>query len=143
MSLQAHAAGSCSVSASGVSFGSYTYTNPSPTDTTGNIEVSCSLIGLISLFISYDIVFSTGSSGSYSPRTLTFGANDLTYNLYTDPARTSLWGDGGASTNTVSDGYLLGLLTVVRDYTVYGRLPAAQNKPAGSYTDTIIVTVTY
>jgi len=142
-SLHAHAVGDCSVSATSVAFGSYTYDTPSPTDTTGNIEVSCTLEGIISLIIGYDITFSTGNSGSYSPRTLAFGANNLSYNLYTDAARTSIWGDGSASTSTVSDSYLLGLLTEVRNYPVYGRLPAAQNKPAGSYSDTIIVTVTY
>ncbi|MDX2463819.1 MAG: spore coat U domain-containing protein [Porticoccus sp.] len=143
ISLPAHAVGDCSVSATGVSFGSYTYTTPSPADTAGNIEVSCTLIGIFSLLVSYDISLSTGNSGSYSPRSLVFGANNLSYNLYTNAARTNIWGDGSASTSSVSDGYLLGLFTVVRNYTVYGRLPAAQNKPAGSYADTIVVTITY
>ncbi len=141
--LQAHAVGNCSVSANSVSFGSYTYTSPSPTDTTGNVRVSCSLGGFVSLFISYEIAFSTGNSGSYSPRTLAFGGNNLPYNLYTNAARNNVWGDGTGGTSTISDGYLLGLFTVVRDYTVYGRIPAAQNTPAGSYADTIIVTITY
>lgn len=143
LSLQAHAVGNCSVSANSVAFGSYLYTTPSPTDTTGNVRVSCSLGGLVSLLIGYEITFNTGNSGSYSPRTMSFGGNNLTYNLYTNAARTNIWGDGTGGTSTISDGYLLGLFTVVRNYTVYGRIPAAQNKPAGSYADTIIVTITF
>jgi spore coat protein U-like protein len=43
----------------------------------------------------------------------------------------------------VSDGYLLGLGGGVSPYPVYGRIPATQNVQAGSYADTIIVTLTY
>ncbi|WBY09758.1 spore coat protein U domain-containing protein [Sphingomonas sp. 7/4-4] len=35
------------------------------------------------------------------------------------------------------------LLSVDQTITVYGRIRAGQNVPAGSYSDTIIVTVTY
>ncbi|HEY9816722.1 MAG TPA: spore coat U domain-containing protein [Candidatus Obscuribacterales bacterium] len=143
MAPLAHSLASCSVSASGVAFGNYLYTAASPTDSTGNVQVSCSLLDLVSVLVSYEIILSEGNSGAYTPRQLTSGANVLSYNLYTDPAYTLIWGDAGSGTTTVSDGYLLGLLTVVRDYSVYGRLPASQNTPAGSYSDTIIVTVSY
>ncbi|BBA33301.1 spore coat U domain-containing protein [Methylocaldum marinum] len=63
--------------------------------------------------------------------------------MYTDSARSSIWGDGSAGTQTVSDGYLLGLLTVTRHYPVYGRIPADQNVSPGVYLDTIFVTVLY
>ena len=38
------------------------------TDATGNISVSCSLIGIVSLFVNYEIRLSTGISGSYAQR---------------------------------------------------------------------------
>lgn len=139
----AHAIADCTVSATGVAFGNYAFTDPAPTDTTGNVQVSCTLSGLISLNVNYTILLSTGGGGSYAPRKMTNGANPLRYNLYTNAGRSTVWGDGTAGTSVVSDGYLLGIGTTVRNYPVYGRLPASQNTPAGAYADTITVTVNY
>ncbi|MFN3397663.1 MAG: spore coat U domain-containing protein [Sulfurimicrobium sp.] len=139
----AHAIASCTVSATGVAFGNYSFSNPAATDAAGNVQVSCSLLGLISLLVSYDILLSPGGSGSYTPRKMTSGANELQYNLYTNAGRSVVWGDGTGGTSIVSDGYLLGIGTTVRNYLVYGRLPAGQNAPAGAYGDTITVTVNY
>jgi spore coat protein U-like protein len=141
--LLAHGIGTCTVTSSGVALGGYTFSNVLPTDASGNIEVSCSLIGVISLVVNYEIRLSTGASGSYPARQMGSGANRLRYNLYTNAAHAAIWGDGTAGTSTVSDFYLLGLLTTVRDYPVYGRAPAGQNTPAGVYTDMITVTVAY
>jgi spore coat protein U-like protein len=133
----------CEVSASGVGFGVYDVFTSSPTDAAGNVSVSCSLLGLLSLLVSYDIRLSAGTSGTYSTRTMAGAGNSLAYNLYKDSARNSIWGDGSSGTQTVSDGYLLGLLTVTRHYPVYGRIPPNQNVSPGSYLDTIFVTVIY
>jgi len=133
----------CSVSAGGVAFGIYDPSAFSPLDRTGNVRVSCSLLGLAGLLVSYDILLSTGDSGSYAQRRMPGEGYALDYNLYTDNLRTKVWGDGSGSTSVVSDGYLLELLPQARDYPVYGRIPAGQNLPAGSYGDTITVTVNY
>jgi spore coat protein U-like protein len=132
----------CNVNATSVSFGAYNVFNPSPTDATGQVTVSCTGL-VLSLSVSYQIQLSPGSSGSFAARTLVSGANLLSYNLYRDAARTSIWGDGSSGTSTVNDGYSLGLFTVIRNYNVYGRIPALQNAVAGSYADSIIVTVNY
>lgn len=141
--MVAHGDASCIVTSSGVALGSYTFNQVGPSDATGNINVSCTLIGVMSLLVSYDIRLSTGISGSYTQRQMGSGASRLNYNLYSNPARSAIWGDGTAGTTTVSDGYLLGLLTTVRDYPVYGRVPAGQNILAGAYSDAITVTVLY
>ena len=49
----------------------------------------------------------------------------------------------GVRENSRRHGYLLGLLTTIIHYPVYGRIPAGQNVPAGVYTDTIFVQVDY
>ena len=139
----AHAIANCSVTATGVAFGGYSFNNAAPTIATGNVQVSCSLIGVISLFVNYEIRLSTGNSGSYAPRKMINGGNELQYNVYTNAGNTIIWGDGNSGTSTVTDSYTLGLLTTVRNYPVYGRLPAGQNTPAGVYADTITVTVNY
>ena len=131
----------CSVSASGTNFGSYSIFNPAPLDAVGNIRVSCS--NLISILVNYTILLSPGASGSYAARRMSNGGNNLAYNLYTNAARTAIWGNGSAGTSVLNDGYLLGLFTVTQNYSVYGRVVAGQNVPPGAYSDTIVVTVNY
>jgi len=141
--LSAQAIAECSVAASSTVFGGYSFSNTAPTNVAGNVQVSCSLIGLLSLLVSYDISLSTGASSSYAPRKMANGANWLKYNLYKDASRSAIWGNSTSGTSIVSDGYLVGLLTTVRNYAVYGQIPAGQNVPAGVYSDTIVVTVNY
>ena len=141
--LLAHGVAACIVTSSGVALGSYTFDQLGPTDATGNISVSCSLDGMVSLPVTYEIRLSTGISGSYAQRQMGTNASRLHYNLYSNPARSAIWGDGTAGSTTVSDSYVLALLNTVRDYPVYGRAPAGQNIAAGVYTDVITVTVLY
>jgi spore coat protein U-like protein len=139
----AHALGSCTTSASSTAFGSYNPLNAASMDSVGNVQVSCSLIGVISLNVPYTIALSVGSGGGYASRRLSGGGQALTYGLYTDPTRSTSWGDGSAGTSTVADGYLLGLITVNRGYSVYGRIPGGQNVAPANYADTVTVTVNY
>lgn len=131
---------SCTVTATGVSFGTYNPVAAAANDATGSVRVRCTL--LLALAGSYTIDLSAGSSGSYAGRTLRNGANSLGYNLYTTAARNQVWGNNtGGSVNVTRS--FTALLVVDQTTTVYGRIPAAQNVPAGTYNDTIIVTVTY
>jgi spore coat protein U-like protein len=139
----AYALAECVALASPVSFGSYAPFDAAPVTGSGTVSVRCSLVGLLSIGVQYTIQLSPGSSGSYADRHLVNGARALRYNLYTDGARSSVWGNGSAGTAAVTDGYVLGLLTTTRGYPVYGRIPAGQNVPAGTYNDTILVTVDY
>lgn len=66
------------------------------------------------------------------------GASVVRYELYRDPARTQRWG------STVGGDTLVGTGTGNQQtVTVHGRVPAGQSVPAGTYRDTITVTVTY
>jgi spore coat protein U-like protein len=133
----------CSVSAIATSFGTYNPFSAVPLDSAGSVTVTCEQL-LISILVSYSIQLSSGASGGYAPRRLAGPGYQLDYNLYTNAARSSVWGDGGGGTAVVSDGYLLGIVVPVqRSYTVYGRMPAGQNVAPGSYTDTITVTINY
>lgn len=123
----------CSVSSSGVAFGTYDVLLTPPDDTTGTVSFSCLLLLLPR------ITLSTGSSLSFAPRTMKKGAEALSYNLYLDAARSSVWGDGTAGTS-----YYQPLLSLLGGtVTVYGRMPAKQNVSAGSYTDTVVVTLLF
>lgn len=137
----AYADASCAVNTSGISFGAYDVFNPIDTDSTGNINVICT--GLTeSTTVAYDVIISTGG-GSYASRAMHSEGHLLTYNLYTNNSRSTVWGDGSAGTQKISDGYSLGLSAVAKDYSIYGRIPARQNAYVGTYNDTIIITVNY
>jgi spore coat protein U-like protein len=64
------------------------------------------------------------------------GPATLAYNLYSDSGYSTAWDD---STNKVTAPTGTGLPQTL---TVYGSIPQAQNKPAGSYTDTVTIDVT-
>jgi len=142
------------VSATGVAFGAYNRLSMASADSTGTVTAQCTGGGglLSAENVSYTIQLNAGSSGSFSPRMMASGANLLNYNLYTTSARTTIWGNGSGGTSTIGGAFTLGTCalfvlcsneTESRPHTVYGRIPAGQNVPAGSYSDTITVTVTY
>ena len=134
---------SCNVSTTGLNFGQYRPFNLVQQDNNGNIAVSCQLLQIIGLLVSYEIRLSSGQSGNYNARQLRNAGNSLNYNLYRNAARTNVFGNGTAGTVFIADGYLLSIGVITRNYPVYGRIPAGQNVRAGSYTDVITITVTY
>ena len=133
---------SCSVSATALPFGSYDPSSAAARDSTGTVTVTCTAT-LVGISASWDILLSTGSSGSFSPRRLFSGGNSMQYNLYTNAGRTQVWGDATGGTVMMSDSQLVVVGTNQYSYTVYGRIPALQDLPPGTYTDTITVTVNY
>ena len=124
-----HSAG-CSVSTVGLNFGNYDVFSSLDSDITGTINVNCQTS------TSYSISLSSGS-GTYASRTMTSAGNLLSYNLYIDPTRLTIWGDGSSATGTVSNTGITG------SSTVYGRIPARQNAVVGIYADIVTVTVTF
>jgi spore coat protein U-like protein len=80
----------------------------------------------------------TGTGATVAARMMTSGANTVTYSLYSDSGRATVWGNT-VGTNTVAATGSGGS----QSYIVYGRV-AAQTTPApGTYSDTVTVTVTY
>jgi|KBSSwiStaDraftv2_1062776.scaffolds.fasta_scaffold00578_31 spore coat protein U-like protein len=133
---------SCSVSATALTFGSYDPSSATARDSTGTITVTCTAT-VLGISASWDILLSTGSSPSFTPRRMFNGGNSMQYNLYTNAARTQVWGDGTGGTAKVSDSQLVVVGTTQYSYTAYGRIPALQNLGPGTYTDTITVTLNY
>lgn len=128
-------AAQCSASASSLAFGDYDSLAGLPVTSVGTVTVSCTLS------LGYNISLSRGSATNYTPRKLTSGGNALNYNLYTSATYMTVWGDGSSGTATVSG--LIGLLRLPVNHSVYGRIPGGQNAAAGSYSDTISVTVSF
>ena len=129
----------CTISTTGVAFGSYNVFNASVISSTGSVSYTCGLFEAI--FGNISITLSTGQSGSYPARAMRKGAESLLYNLYLDAAGTSVWGNGTGGTQTYSRVRPPFNTAVV--VTVYGRLPAGQDVSAGVYTDTISATINF
>lgn len=138
---RAHAlVSSCLVSASGVAFGIYDPTSPTAHASSGTIAVSCVVSGATG-HNPVTIALSAGTSGSYGSRTMVSGTDSLTYNLYLDAAYSQVWGDGtGVS---VTDTRFVTPGKPAFTATVYGLIPAAQSPGAGTFSDTITVTVSF
>jgi spore coat protein U-like protein len=142
----AHALGVavCSVTATGVTFPPYSPTSGASVTGTGNVGVTCvsAQVGTAA----YTIALSSGA-GTFANRTMISPgppSYSLGYNLYTDNARTMVWGDGTSGTSTVSDSYSILLLPVTHNFTVYGFIPSSQiSAGVGSYSDSLTVTITF
>lgn len=137
----------CAVSTNGISFGTYNHLNGDHNNT-GSVGITCtSLLVLLGGQINYEIRFSAGSSGSFTPRTMNGDhGGTLNYNLYTNSTRQTIWGDGaGAVSYSGTLGFSLVGIGASRsvDIPVYGRIPGGQQVPAGAYGDSTTVTVLY
>ena len=131
---------SCSATTTNASFGTYDPTTTAPTDTSGTITVNCT--GVVALLGTVEVAASAGTSGNVAQRTMRKGVDPLNYNLYTDPARLIVFGDGTAGSQTITRP-LNGLLVFGQSVFFYGRIPARQWARVGNYTDAIVITVTY
>jgi spore coat protein U-like protein len=130
----------CTVSATPLAFGNYT-PGSGALSNTSTINVACTKTS------PYAVTLNGGSTagGTIGQRLMTNGTQTLQYNLYTSNTYTTLLGDGTTSGSAKVTGTGNGL-SAPNAITVYGQLPdsaANQNAPAGSYTDTITVSVSY
>jgi spore coat protein U-like protein len=123
-----------------------TQTLPFPNSTnafTSNVDAQAQFNVQCTATTAYNVGLSagTGTGATVATRLMTVtggGTATISYSLYTDANRTTVWGNT-VPTNTVSqtgNGQS-------QQFTVYGRVPP-QNAPApGAYQDTITITVTY
>ena len=135
-------AGTCTFNTGGVlvNFGAYSAAG-SDVDATGTVQFTCIPDALaLQVLVAYTVSIDsgTGNPASFNPRKLKFGANALNYNLFTDPARLSIFGNGSPGTAPVS-----GNCAAVCTTTVYGRVFAGQSGPAGGYADEVVVTLDF
>ncbi len=122
----------CLVSATNLDFGISGLLN-SPRDTTGTITVRCSRD------MPYAISLNGGQANATNPadRRMRRGTEEVRYGIYKDAARTQGWGSAAGQT-------VAGVGTGLdQQYTMYGRVPPQPTPSAGTYTDVVVVTVTY
>lgn len=135
-------AASCSVGVSLV-FGSYNSIGGVVRDSLGQVTITCT--GTANERVDYTL-HSTAGSGSYSGRTALSANSSLTYNIYTDPSRTTVWGDGTSGTQPITGSFNINSsgTETQHEITIYGRIPAGQNlAKTGSYTDSVAINMSY
>ena len=125
----------CTISASGINFGTYSVFSAAPDDATGTVTVDCS-----STDNNVSVTFSTGASGTFTARTMKKGAESLAYNIFAEASRTTVVGDG-----TSGSVYFFSAHpgNPPQTITLSGRIPALQDVSIGSYTDTVLASVNF
>jgi spore coat protein U-like protein len=129
---QANVVPNCNVTAQNIDFGQsgVLATN---IDATGSIGVTCTP------GTTYNVGLNNGLNGDGpTQRRMTLGGQTVTYGLYSDAARSQPWGNTIGSDTVPGTGAGTG-----QTITVFGRVPPQTTPPPGTYTDTVVVTVTY
>jgi spore coat protein U-like protein len=67
------------------------------------------------------------------------GTDFLTYELYQNTGRTTVWGTGAAAGLTIA----VAPSRAARTFTVFGRVAAGQDVAAASYNDTVVATINF
>jgi spore coat protein U-like protein len=122
----------CEISATALAFGTY---SGAVNNSTSTISVTCTNT------TTYNVGLNAGTTtGSTVTARKMAGPSSATLNyaMYSNSGRTTNWGNT-VGTDTVAgtgDG-------TAQNLTVYGQIPAGQSVALGSFTDTIIATITY
>lgn len=154
LNVNAQVLGSCTVTATPVSFGVYDPSQDGDNQAQGTITLQCASgttpvvklsAGQHAASVSATNTTQDGttvastSSGVTITRSLQNQGTQLGYDLFTDSSYSTVWD----STNTISPG-AIGSVQPER-LTVYGDIPAKQTQTLapGSFSDTVLVTVTF
>ena len=136
LSVTATVTKNCSITTTPVAFGSYDpiVTNAaSPLDGTGTVVVTCTKGA------GTRIDLGLGSNATGSTRRMLGGTDLLTYELYTDTGRSTVWGSGAGAGQSIPAAPNKN----PRTFTVYGRVAAGQDVGAASYSDTVVATINF
>ena len=105
-----------------------------------NVDATATLSVQCTNSTTYDIGLNAGlgTGADTTTRRMMDGAEFVDYQLFSDSGRATNWGNS-VGTDTVSDtgdG-------AAQDHTIYGRVPVQSTPSAGTYLDTVTVTVTF
>jgi spore coat protein U-like protein len=106
-------------------------------DGTGAVTITCTTGATAAILLGQGGTPDGSSTDAVPLRRMTDGTNFLNYFLYSNAGFTTVWGnDGTVDVEATGDGE-------ADLHIVYGLVTAAQNVPGGSYTDTVVATVTF
>jgi spore coat protein U-like protein len=126
----------CTISTTAISFGTYNVFQGAPTDAAGQVTFRCTTFELV-----VRIDLDRGGAPSFNPRQMRQSSEILSYNLYRDASRSTIWGDGTGGTQNFSQFFVFANQNI--NVPVYGRIPASQDVSAGLYTNTVTATINF
>jgi spore coat protein U-like protein len=140
-------AAACRIQAgSGLSFGTYDILSPAPRDSQSTVTVICDGTGTpqtVSLMLRVGPGANAASPGLRRMRNTGGSTSTLSYGVYRDAARSSVW---GTSTGIDTLGAALAVPasgSASASFTLYGRIPPGQDAHVGTYGDAVQVTIDY
>jgi spore coat protein U-like protein len=131
LTVTATVTNTCGLSGGTLAFGTYISGQQANLDVQGSINYTNCQTGVLTLELD------NGANAANGQRRMKSGNNFLVYQIYKTAARTTVWGSG-------SDALQMQLLqSGSGSIPVYGRIPGGQAVPAGNYSDTVTITLTF
>ncbi len=141
LTVSATVANNCAISTTAVAFGNYdpiVANAATALNSTGTVTVTCTTGSSPVITLGQGSNANTGSTDPVPLRRMGSSGSFLAYYLYQNTARTTVWGNTSGTGPAAVTGN-----GAAQAYTVYGQIPSGQNVAAGSYTDTVVATVTF
>lgn len=139
MTVSAEVVASCTISAGDLAFGAYDTVSGAAVHGTATLTVACSVDGVErKVTLSQGANADIGSSAATPLRRMANGTEHLSYKLYSAGIGDTVWGD----TAETGKGYTAAS-SAPASLTVYGTIDASQDVPVGSYSDTVVATITF
>lgn len=137
-----HSSVTCGIGVTPLDFGRYAPGAMLPADFSATITVTCTTVQEATVAMLGTVALNGGAPGT---RRLSGPQGGLRYQLFSEPTRTIVWGDGSAGSVAVP---LSGLVSRARPLrltlTIYGRLLARQlGARTGAFHDQVAVFFTY
>jgi spore coat protein U-like protein len=135
MPVSAVVSPNCRVTLTPLSFGAY---DPLGVNSGNSLDATTRMLLLCTRGSRATINLDRGKNGA-GDRRLSSGDARLAYEIFQDPSRTRVWGNGAEaySLEVTANGL------VPREVTVFGRIPPGQAVPSGIYSDVITATVDF
>lgn len=140
LSISSSVSNNCIISTTALNFNAYdpiVANKDVYLDGTGTVSTTCTTDADATITLSQGQNPANGSTNELPLRQLASDPDRLAYFLYKNEERTTVWG------NTALTGVSITGTGTAQDSTVYARITAGQNVPAGAYADTVTATVTF
>jgi spore coat protein U-like protein len=140
MAVSATVTNNCTITTAPLAFGTYDPVDTNlatPKTGSGHVFVTCTSGANATVTLDDGVNGDTGSTDAAPLRRLVNGLAFLDYALFSNGGLTTAW-----ASDTTNDVAHVGDGTET-DLEVFGQIPAAQQVVAGSYTDTVVATVTF
>ena len=140
LSVSATVVNTCAVLPGGgtLSFAAYDPVNANanaPLTQVGSFQLQCTTGTSAAIRLSQGVNAGAGSTDAAPIRNMANGNNRLQYQLYTTSAYTTVWDNVSGVAQNASGG--------IQKVAVYGAIPPGQIVSAGSYTDLVVITISY